>query len=64
MPEERAAYLTEACGDDASLRKSVEELLEAHREQPNDADAAAELAYGYLQRSANTEAGELVVQRR
>jgi serine/threonine-protein kinase len=28
-PEERAAYLTEACGDDEELRREVESLLEA-----------------------------------
>ncbi|NQU20886.1 MAG: tetratricopeptide repeat protein [Candidatus Nealsonbacteria bacterium] len=38
----------------------IEELLEAHREHPEDADAAAELAYGYVGRDANKEAGELV----
>jgi len=28
-PQERAAYLDEACGDDAELRASVEKLLQA-----------------------------------
>jgi hypothetical protein len=28
-PTERAAYLDEACGDDADLRRQVERLLEA-----------------------------------
>jgi len=36
------------------------DLLEAHREQPEDADVAAELAYAYLQRDADKEALELV----
>jgi len=31
-------------------------LLEAHREQPDDADVAAQLAYAYLLRRANPEA--------
>ena len=31
-PEERAAFLDEACGSDASLRKQVEALLAAHEE--------------------------------
>ena len=29
-PAERAAYLEQACGGDAELRHSVEQLLEAH----------------------------------
>src|SRR5262245_48556736 len=29
-PEDRAAYLNEACGDDAELRRHVERLLSAH----------------------------------
>jgi len=29
-PEERAACLSEACGDDAELRRRVEALLNAH----------------------------------
>ena len=29
-PQERAAYLAEACGGDAELRSRVEHLLEAH----------------------------------
>lgn len=32
-PEERMAYLDSACGSDAVLRKTIEELLAAH-EQP------------------------------
>jgi len=31
---DRAAYLDQACGDDASLRQSVEALLRAHRHVP------------------------------
>jgi eukaryotic-like serine/threonine-protein kinase len=47
-PEERAAYLAEACGDDADLRRRVERLLEAHPKvgdfllQPAGAPAEAE----------------------
>ncbi|NOT59716.1 MAG: protein kinase, partial [Acidobacteria bacterium] len=33
---ERAAFLTEACGDDAALRREVESLLEAHQEAEAD----------------------------
>ena len=29
-PEERAAYLSQACGSDAGLRRQVEALLAAH----------------------------------
>ena len=32
MPEARAAYLMEACGDDPDLRREVEEMLFAHEE--------------------------------
>ena len=38
---------------------SLAQLLEAHRKDPNDADAAAELAYAHLRRQANKEALEL-----
>ncbi|HUT12552.1 MAG TPA: tetratricopeptide repeat protein [Thermoguttaceae bacterium] len=38
---------------------SFDDLLEAHRQQPEDPDAAAELAYAYLQRDADKEALEL-----
>ena len=31
---ERAAYLDQACGDDAPLRQTVEALLRAHRPAP------------------------------
>ncbi len=32
-PEERASFLDRSCGDDALLRRGVEELLEAHAEK-------------------------------
>jgi hypothetical protein len=31
-PEERAAFLDEACASDAALRRQVEQLLAAHRD--------------------------------
>ena len=37
---------------------SIAGLLQAHRERPNDADAAAELAYAYVLREMNQEALE------
>jgi len=40
-------------------RAGLAELLKAHRDRPKDADAAAELAYAYLRRSAATEALDL-----
>jgi tetratricopeptide (TPR) repeat protein len=38
---------------------SFDELLQARRQRPNDADAAADLAYGHLQRNASREAAGL-----
>src|ERR1700757_3578591 len=40
-PEERAAYLTQACGDDAELREEVEQLLEDGERSGNVLDRAA-----------------------
>src|SRR5262249_11588876 len=37
--EERAAYLAEACGDDAKLRRRMEALLRAHAEPDDVLDA-------------------------
>jgi serine/threonine protein kinase len=42
-PEERAAFLNRACGEDAELRREIESLLKA------DADAT-----GYLERDGRT----------
>ena len=39
-PEERAAYLDQACGDDEQLRSAVQALLEAY-ENPDSLFAAA-----------------------
>lgn len=39
-PDEREAYLDEACGDDAKLRSSVEALLAAHEREDNPLDAS------------------------
>ena len=38
-PAERAAYLAEACGDDARLRRRIEALLKAHAEPDEILDA-------------------------
>ena len=38
-PEERSAFLREACGDDAALLAEVETLLEYHDEGPDLMDA-------------------------
>jgi eukaryotic-like serine/threonine-protein kinase len=40
-PEERAAYLAGACGDDAALRSRVEALLKAYLSEPHDVDVDA-----------------------
>ncbi|MBN2021410.1 MAG: tetratricopeptide repeat protein [Pirellulales bacterium] len=40
--------------------RSFEDLLAEHRRRPDDADAAAELAYHYVRRGAFDEAAELV----
>jgi len=40
-PEERAAYLDEACGDDPHLRREVESLLEAEKGTPGFLDGQA-----------------------
>ena len=57
------AYLQELIGGMTSLEwpseASFAELLEAHRDAPKDAGAAAELAYAHLERSADKEALEL-----
>jgi hypothetical protein len=34
-PDERNAYLSEACGQDAQLRARVDDLLRAHRDAGN-----------------------------
>ncbi len=39
-PEERKAYLQEACGEDKDLRKEVEELLQAHEKAGDFLDVA------------------------
>ncbi|MCH5373587.1 MAG: serine/threonine protein kinase, partial [Planctomycetes bacterium] len=41
-PEQREAYLAEACGDDAALRRAVEELLAAHGRSQNVLDRMPE----------------------
>jgi len=38
-PQERAAYLERACGDDTNLRAKVEDLLKAHEEAGSFLDA-------------------------
>ena len=58
------AYLKEVVGGMSSLdylpEVDIGELLEAHREQPDDADVAAQLAYAYARRQATKEALELI----
>src|SRR5262245_47022192 len=41
-PEARAAYLAQACGDDAVLRHRVQALLDAHEEDESFLDAGAD----------------------
>src|SRR5262245_45337635 len=40
-PASRAAYLDDACGEDASLRQSVESLLTSHRDAQAQSGTAA-----------------------
>src|SRR5438132_13466752 len=40
-PDERAAYLEQACGGTPSLRRAVESLLKSHQETGNFVDAPA-----------------------
>ena len=57
------AYLAEAAGSLPGLavptQKSFAELLAAQREEPRDAELAAQTAYGYLRRGAYEEARQL-----
>ena len=57
------AHLKKVVGEMSRLeypsQVSLAQLLEAHRKDPHDADAAAELAYAHLRRQANKEALEL-----
>ena len=41
VPDERAAFLRDACGEDAALRDEVESLLAAHADAGSFADGAA-----------------------
>ncbi|MHC4399289.1 MAG: tetratricopeptide repeat protein, partial [Planctomycetota bacterium] len=43
-------------GPEPEESRTFAELLEARREKPDDADLAAQVAYGYLRREANEEA--------
>ncbi len=56
-------YLKQVVGEMSALKypsqASLAKLLEAHRDDPEDADGAAELAYAYLRRRADKEALEL-----
>jgi hypothetical protein len=61
-PTERAAFLDQACGDDATLRAHIEALLKAH-ENPGSflAEPAAKLeASGDSWTGEGTDAGEPV----
>jgi tetratricopeptide (TPR) repeat protein len=57
------AFLDEVIGEMSRLQHPSDvnfvELLKAHRDDPHDPGAAAELAYAYLRRQANQEALEL-----
>ena len=43
-PEERDAYIARACGDDAALRREVEEMITAHLQARNGPDKPAVVA--------------------
>src|SRR5712691_7521435 len=60
VPEERASFLTEACGDDESVRSDVEALIAAHEQSGEFLDAPAyEIASGKLANdSAELAVGE------
>jgi serine/threonine protein kinase len=62
-PAERAAYLDEACGDDADLRRRVEELLRAHAQSGSFLDrpavASDDEATDPIPHGENTGAGRL-----
>jgi hypothetical protein len=45
-PAERAAYLDEACGNDADLRRRVEALLRAHAQSGSFLDRPAMVSEG------------------
>jgi tetratricopeptide (TPR) repeat protein len=57
------AYLKQIVGEMSTLeypsRASFAQLLESHRDNPKEADAAAELAYAYVRRQADQEALDL-----
>src|SRR5256885_110161 len=62
---ERAAYLEQACGGDASLRAAVESLLKSHEETNNFVDAPAyQAAAEMLVNSADLKAGENIAHYR
>jgi hypothetical protein len=48
-PEERAAFLDEACGDDTLLRREVESLLAAHQHAGSFAERPG--IHGFISRS-------------
>ena len=56
-------YLRQTIAGMSTLKQmsgaSFEQLLASHRERPGDADTAAELAYAYVIRDADEEAGQL-----
>lgn len=58
-PDERAAYLDEACGDDPILRHEVQALLDAEKEAPGFLDepalALAESLFSDLEAEEETE---------
>ena len=55
-PEERRAFLAEACGEDTGLREEVEALLEAH----SSLEAGTGSAAGFLEDLDAASARELV----
>src|SRR6266516_2683294 len=64
-PNERAAYLEQACGGDASLRAAVESLLKSHEETNNFVDAPAyQAAAQMLVDDAEFKAGQTVAHYR
>ena len=59
-PDERLAFLAEACGSDAELRAEVESLLAVH---DSDADFAAWCHYKYCNSGPGAVAGAFVHER-
>jgi serine/threonine protein kinase len=61
-PEERAAYLDAACGDESDLRRRVERLLEAHPKAGDFLEPpAARPTAAYV--SGREEAGAIIAER-